>query len=362
MHFYNSWAKFKWMKARVLHYSNSTATFNILVCGDIHPHPGPEHLSSRSKTNTNSTNRSVLHCYYQNVRSIKSGFKLKEFKDVVYSNKFDIVAISESWLTSDVSDSELLPWGYDIFRCDRKTLGNCGDTIRGGGVLLATRCDFGCKPVDITRNNNLEISAIEINTGNIGKVLVAVIYRPPIANTNWIYDFVQLLNECSYDKLILLGNFNFPAITWIDGSGFCDSSDSALFMFCQCLSNNNVFRLIEYPTRLNSCLDLLFSTIVERIINISDSEDFGVPSDHKAITFDVNLSIRTLNKNQQEMFNFKKADFEGLRTALRNDPPENYLDNDSNINDDWSSWKTFLFDKLGTFIPKHITRKFVSPP
>ena len=62
------------------------------------------------------------------------------------------------------------------------------------------------------------------------------------------------------------------------------------------------------------------------------------------------------------MFNFKKADFEGLRTALRNDPPENYLDNDSNINDDWSSWKIFLFDKLGTFIPKRITRKFVSPP
>ena len=90
-------------------------------------------------------------------------------------------------------------------------------------------------------------------------------------------------------------------------------------MFCQCLSNNNVFQLIEHPTRLNSCLDLLLSTIVERIINIqiSDSEDFGVPSDHKAIIFDVNMSIRTLNKNQQEMFNFKKADFEGLRTALR---------------------------------------------
>ena len=93
LHFYNSWPKFKWMKARVLYYSNSTATFNILVCGDIHPHPGPEHLSSRSNTNTNSTNRLVLHCYYQNVRSIKSGFKLKEFKNVVYSNKFDIVAI-----------------------------------------------------------------------------------------------------------------------------------------------------------------------------------------------------------------------------------------------------------------------------
>ena len=62
------------------------------------------------------------------------------------------------------------------------------------------------------------------------------------------------------------------------------------------------------------------------------------------------------------MFNFKKADFESLRTALRNNPPRNYLDNDSNIDEDWSSWKTILFHKLGTFIPKCITRKFVSPP
>ena len=68
-------------------------------------------------------------------------------------------------------------------------------------------------------------------------------------------------------------------------------------MLCQCLSNNNVYQLIEYPTHLNSCLDILLSTIVEHIINlqISDSEDFGVPSDHKAITFDVNFSISTLN-------------------------------------------------------------------
>ena len=72
-HFYNSWSKLKWMKSRISYYSNSTATFNILlVCGDIHPHLGPIHPSSRLNTNTNSTNPSVLHCYYQNVRSIRS--------------------------------------------------------------------------------------------------------------------------------------------------------------------------------------------------------------------------------------------------------------------------------------------------
>ena len=40
------------------------------------------------------------------------------------------------------------------------------------------------------------------------------------------------------------------------------------------------------------------------------------------------------------MFNFKKAEFESLKTALRNDTPENYLDDDSNI-DQWRSQPDF---------------------
>ena len=303
LHYYNSWSKLKWMKSRVSYYSNSMATFNILVCGDIHPHPGPVHPSTRLNTNTNSTNPSALHCYYRNVRSIRSNTKLNELKDVVYSNKFDIVAISETWLTSDVTDSELLPWGYDIFRYDRKISSNSGDSTCGGGVLLATHCELGCKPVNLSVNNNLEISAIEFNTGNIGKVLVAVIYRPPNAKATWIHEFVKPLNECPYDKLILLGDPNFPTVNWLDGSGFCDSSNSASFTFCQCLSDNNVYQLIEYPTRLNNCLDLLLCTIVEHIVNIEicESEEVGVPSDHKAITFDVNLAVCIPNRNQHQI-------------------------------------------------------------
>ena len=83
---HNLWSKFKWMKNRVLYYPNSAASFNILVCSDIHPHPVPVQPLSRPYANTNSTNRSVLHCYYQIVRRIRSGSKLKEFNDVLYSN------------------------------------------------------------------------------------------------------------------------------------------------------------------------------------------------------------------------------------------------------------------------------------
>ena len=115
---------------------------------------------------------------------------------------------------------------------------------------------------------------------------------------------------------------------------------------------------------LNNCLHLLLSSIVGRIINIeiSDSKEVGVSSDHKVITFDVNVAIRSLNRNPLEIFKYKKADFEGLRTALRYNPPAIYFENDNHINEDWTIWKTSLSDKLGTFVPKRVSRKYVMPP
>ena len=82
----------------------------------------------------------------------------------------------------------------------------------------------------------LEYAAIEINTNNCGKVLLAIFYRPPSANTTWIHNFIKIVNNCAYNKIVILGDFNFPSIhTWIEGSGFCETTDSALFTFCQTL-------------------------------------------------------------------------------------------------------------------------------
>ena len=48
---------------------------------------------------------------------------------------FDIVFLSETWLNSDISCKEILPYWYDIYRTDR-SLGRSGE-----GVLIATKHD-----------------------------------------------------------------------------------------------------------------------------------------------------------------------------------------------------------------------------
>ena len=88
------------------------------------------------------------------------------------------------------------------------------------GVLLASRWNLRCKPVALISNGDceLELSAIEVNTNNSGKVLVAVFYHPPSASANWIHGFIKTLDACTYSKVILLGDFNFPSISWIGDS------------------------------------------------------------------------------------------------------------------------------------------------
>ena len=74
---------------------------------------------------------------------------------------------------------------------------------------------------------------------------------------------------------------------------------------CQGLSDKNLFQLVDSPTRGDNCLDLLISNIVEGVTNISVTycEGVAVPSDHRAVTFDLHFAARKPN-NQAKCISF----------------------------------------------------------
>jgi hypothetical protein len=63
-----------------------------------------------------------------NVRSLFTGFS--ELVNIVKDNNFDIVALSETWLTKDTNSQTVSFDGYTLFRKDRQN--------RGGGVDMYT--------------------------------------------------------------------------------------------------------------------------------------------------------------------------------------------------------------------------------
>ncbi len=137
--------KLKWLKSRVQYYSNTSASYNltttaILVCGDVHPNPGPIQMSSRKPV---GRNMNCLRTLYLNARSLKAivespddrakkTCKLTILQNPVYLEQYDIVCVCETWLNELILDNEILP-GYTIHRKDRR--GN----VRGGGALVAIK-------------------------------------------------------------------------------------------------------------------------------------------------------------------------------------------------------------------------------
>ena len=55
--------------------------------------------------------------------------KIDELRYLVEINKYDIIAVTETWAHTEIRDTELLIEGFNMYRVDRKV-------TRGGGVVL----------------------------------------------------------------------------------------------------------------------------------------------------------------------------------------------------------------------------------
>ena len=95
-----------YFKIRIRRYSNSDLTFQldrIKVAGDISTNPGPDWDSS-SYPSFQLKEKGLKVCHL-NVRSLPCHYE--ETKLILLANKFDLFAISESWLNSTHADAEV---------------------------------------------------------------------------------------------------------------------------------------------------------------------------------------------------------------------------------------------------------------
>ena len=97
---------------------------------------------------------SVISCIYLNIRSLVN--KLSIFQSYVYSSDFDVICLTETWLSESVFDQEILPINYNIYRKDRHS--------RGGGVLIAIKDTFPVSVLSLNLpKNSPEVIAVRLN-------------------------------------------------------------------------------------------------------------------------------------------------------------------------------------------------------
>jgi len=210
------------------------------------------------------------------------------------------------YIADNLLDHEILPTGYSIYRKDRSS--------RGGGVLLAVKNSIHSHAL----NTPLELEALYVQIGNTDPINYCLVYIPPNSSEVYIQTLCDFLTICSNDKLVLIGDFNFPTINWDILQGETPMSN----LFCDLVFNLNLVQMINEPTHIHgNILDLILIIDDNLITSLSVHSNSSLPivSDHFAMTFSLNSSLPSPSKfSPFYVFNYSKGDYEGLYNHLSN--------------------------------------------
>ncbi|XP_068723999.1 uncharacterized protein [Montipora capricornis] len=150
-----------------------------------------------------------------------------------------------------------------------------------------------------------------------------------------------------------------PNINWIEGSGFLNALDLA--DFCDFLGDKNLFQLVTEPTRAHNILDLVIINMEDSISCLEVSKDLSIPSDHYTVIFDLQISHWKIKSSLRVVYNFKKGDFDSLRTLLKSTSFNDIFQN-NDIETCWSTWKQRFIEAVDKCIPKLKLKSANTPP
>ena len=259
-------------------------------------------MPSRDRNISRPLRRNKLRFFCANVRSIRN--KLDEFRVLVEDCNPDVVGITESWLNDSIFTAEVHIPGYVVYRQDRL------DTSRGigGGVLLYVKSELSSveKP-DIGRDFvNSTWCEIPLKVAGIsGSVTIGVVYRSPNSSVDNDSTLFELLKQVSNRNTVIMGDFNYPDISWSEG--LSGRHGSGFFNLTQdCFLHQHVY----FPTREQNILDLVLSSDPHSVDNVESIGKLGA-SDHDIVSFDFTCVVDIPN-SVELVPNFSKANVDGI--------------------------------------------------
>ena len=197
--------------------------------GDVHPNPGPPNVSS---------DLCVTHI---------NAWSIRDKIDTIQAeaDKFDVITVSETWLTEDDKENVYLAGFHPPIRRDRPT----GPY---GGVAIYVRDNLICKERPDLDIPGLEAIWIETKL-NQTRLLIGSFYRPPSALVSY-WDLVEAsLRKADSTGLmfVVLGDFNED---WL-------SSPSQHLV--NIVNMFNMRQLVQEPNRITdrsrTCIDLVLT-------------------------------------------------------------------------------------------------------
>ena len=236
-----------------------------------------------------------------NARSLCN--KLNSFFSFVHYYRPAIVAVTETWLRSDIPG--IFVNGYTCFRNDRQS-------GMGGGTLLLVMNSLSPVQISPQLSNNenfCDSTWCTVRLSNDVSLLVGCIYRSPsstVENNQLLNSMIEYTCNLPHQYKIIMGDFNYPGVNWDLLSG-CSISEA----FCDTVNNCFLTQLVRSPTRGPSMLDLVFCNDPSIFYDVEVIEPL-LGSDHNSVlcTLKFDTHEQRLKNSTSQVFNFVRADWD----------------------------------------------------
>jgi hypothetical protein len=215
----------------------------------------------------------------------------------------DLIAISETWLTSDTKDEDLCSADYRVVsRKDRQATtvkrGRCSKKT-GGGVLILAKRNISASCIEFNESSPAEICCCSLWSKS-GPILLLCVYRPPgseLEEEIILKELPTLLTSTTYSNVIAVGDFNAH-------------KKNELYHTMRSFSMS---QSVIGPTAKHSTntLDMVFS--MAKPVKI---EKLPSLSDHNAIVSTFETSITTRLMPPRVLKRYQEADWKSMRAFL----------------------------------------------
>lgn len=274
--------------------------------------------------------------YYQNCRGLRS--KLHTLYMNILLHNYDIIILTETWLTSDIYDNELMDSRYVLFRSDRDRVAT--GRRDGGGVLVAVRRSLStdarvrivappplpppaATPLPAAIVDYVTI-ALEFNTNTY---TISAAYIPDSQKYDVYLSYVSyLLNvyECFKDTyFFVIGDFNLPSLEWrpnythmlpLHTSPFCRSVN----LLISFLTETKSFQFNHIRNKTSKILDLFISNktgcnLLPAPVPLVPIDGFHIPF---YATVPTERDCRHMQSKPQSKHCFHRADYKVINDEI----------------------------------------------
>ena len=277
--------------------------------------------------------------------------KQARLANLVQSIRPDIIIGTESWLTSDHTDAEMFPSGFNIFRKDRTGK-------KGGGVFIAVLSELSSF-LEPELATDCEILWVRIKEKGRRSILVSSFYHPHTHMQDSIKNFLESARRATTHQnatIIIGGDFNLPAWDWKTGLLKPTSLPNIHREFKDGIDGMGLVQMVQEETRGPNILDLYLTNQPSLVARVETTPGL---SDHSAVYMEMQLNPPKTYQPRRFIPIYNKECEEPLRTAAEelNTQIMDKHNINSNINTLWEELNEGLQKACKDKVPHKLTKK-----